>query len=256
MCISCQADAKHWLRCGTPPCCGLVDAGVCPAFLLSAVLRGGKRQFGGKVAYCGSIRHRNPLLCCHGALARHLINRFTLQGAACPDPRNEDAWRQTPLWPGNNTATSISYAQHADSLKAYLAEADIIITKVTHAFRMYKARDLDEQGVDDAVSIRLSTRGTRTCCMHLQPGCTLMAVCMLPQVIARLGRWLHTAMTLAYLRFFKPEGLMVAAGWGANQLSAAFAERFCIDVPHTLVDTLLGGGHPGGHAAAVPGDAA
>jgi hypothetical protein len=58
-------------------CCAA--AGVCPAFLLSAVLRGGKRQFGRKVAYCGSIRHRNPLLCCHGALARHLIKRFTLQ---------------------------------------------------------------------------------------------------------------------------------------------------------------------------------
>ena len=45
------------------------------------MLRGGKRQFGGKIAYAGSIRNRVALLCCHGALGRHLINRFTLGGA-------------------------------------------------------------------------------------------------------------------------------------------------------------------------------
>ena len=50
---------------------------------------------------------------------------------------------------------------------------------------------------------------------------------------------MHSALTLAYLRFFKPEGLMVAGGWGANQLSGFFAERFCIEVPDTLVNTLL-----------------
>ena len=63
-------------------------------------------------------------------------------------------WRHTSLWPGNDTNRSISYTQHADSLKAFLDEARIYITKVTHAFRMYKARDLDEQGVDETVSIR------------------------------------------------------------------------------------------------------
>lgn len=136
---------------------------MCPAFLLSAVLRGGKRQFGGKVAYCGSIRHRNPLLCCHGALARHFIQRFTVQGAPCPDPRDEGGWQQTPLWPGNNTGRSISYTQHADALKAYLDEAGINITKVTHAFRMFKARDLDEQGVDETVSMGLGQLSALAC---------------------------------------------------------------------------------------------
>ncbi len=117
------------------------------------MLRGGKRQFGGKVAYAASIRHEDPLLCCHGALARHLIKLFTLDKAPCPDPRNTDEWRHTPLWTGYSTRESISYAQHADALKSFLQEADIFIGKVTHAFRMYKARDLDEQGVDDAVSV-------------------------------------------------------------------------------------------------------
>lgn len=115
------------------------------------MLRGGKRQFGGKVAYAGSIRHQDPLLCCHGALARHLIKHFTLDKASIPDPRDTDEWRHTPLWTGYSTRDSISYTQHADSLKDFLEAAGIIIAKVTHAFRMYKARDLDEQGVDDAV---------------------------------------------------------------------------------------------------------
>lgn len=127
-------------------------AGPCPAILLSAVLRGGKRQFGGKVAYAGSIRHQDPLLCCHCALARHLIKHFTMDQAPCPDPCNPDEWRHTPLWTGYSVDESISYTQHAEALKGYLEAAGIIIAKVTHAFRMYKARDLDGQGVDDGVS--------------------------------------------------------------------------------------------------------
>ncbi|WIA40770.1 hypothetical protein OEZ86_004450 [Tetradesmus obliquus] len=62
---------------------------------------------------------------------------------------------------------------------------------------MYKARDLDEQGVDDGL-------------------------------IARMGRWLRTALNLCYLRFFKPQGLLAAAGWPQDQMDAFFAERFCL----------------------------
>lgn len=104
------------------------------------------------MAYAGSIRHKDPLLCAHGALARHLITRFMLEKAPVPNVLDPDESHHTPLWTGNNPHESISYTQHADSLKAFLEAAGIIITKVTHAFRMYKARDLDEQGVDDGVS--------------------------------------------------------------------------------------------------------
>lgn len=170
--------------------------GPCPAILLSAVLRGGKRQFGGKVAYAGSIRHKDPLLCAHGALARHLITRFMLEKAPVPDVLDPEEWRHTPLWTGNNPHESISYTQHADSLKAFLGAAGIIFTKVTHAFRMYKAH-LDEQGVDDGL-------------------------------IARMGRWLRTVLNLCYLRFFKPQGLLAAAGWPQDHMDTFFAERFCL----------------------------
>jgi hypothetical protein len=134
-------------------------AGPCKAELLSAVLRGGKRQFGGKVAYTGCIRSRKTVLCAHGALARHLIHTFTMRSCPFPDPADTDIWRHTPLWAGNDPRVSISYTQHLDVLKAYLLAAAIIVAKKTHLFRVYKARDLDEQGVDDEVRWQRRRRG-------------------------------------------------------------------------------------------------
>jgi hypothetical protein len=107
----------------TPP-------GPCTCIMLAAGLRGGKRQFGGKVACAGSIRNRLALLCAHGALACFLVNRFTINAAPFPNPTKRDIWLHTPLWPGNNPTESISYSQHADGLKYYLNTAGILIRKV------------------------------------------------------------------------------------------------------------------------------
>lgn len=122
--------------------------------LMSAVLRGGKRQFGGKVSYAGGIRHKQALLCFQGAMARLLVQRFTMNREPFPDPRDKQTWRNTPVWPGDDPTSSISYTQQADCLREYLQEAGIFIRKLTHAFRMYAARELDLQGVADEV-IRL-----------------------------------------------------------------------------------------------------
>lgn len=64
-------------------------------------------------------------------------------------------------------------------------------------------------------------------------------LCRCLQLIARLGRWLRTALNMCYLRFFKPEGLLAAAGWPREQLSGFFDERFCQEVPPELVAALL-----------------
>jgi hypothetical protein len=48
------------------------------------------------------------------------------------------------------------------------------------------------------------------------------------QLLAWLGRWLQTALNMCYLRFFKPEGLLAAAGWDKDKLDAFFAEHFCL----------------------------
>jgi hypothetical protein len=104
--------------------------GPSTCFLLSAVLRGGKRQFGGKIAYAGAIRNRRAVLCCHGALARHLVTHYTLGGVDLPDPADRDVWLHTPLWAGSDPRRSISYTQHAEALKYYLAVAGVLIVKV------------------------------------------------------------------------------------------------------------------------------
>jgi hypothetical protein len=65
-------------------CAANCAAGPCPAFLLSAVLRAGKRQMGGKVQYAGSIRAKDPLQCCHGALGRNLMMDYTLERKPFP----------------------------------------------------------------------------------------------------------------------------------------------------------------------------
>lgn len=43
------------------------------------------------------------------------------------------------------------------------------------------------------------------------------------------------ALTISYLRFFKPEGLLAAAGWPRGRLDGFFSERFCLEVPEELV---------------------
>lgn len=121
---------------------------------MTAVLRGGKRQVGGKVAYAGSIRCKDALLCCHGALGRALAWFFTLERNAFPSPLDRQVWlEQSAIWQGAEADANISYNQHYAVLKSYLRAAGIVIRKVTHAWRMFKARDLDEQGVPDEVRV-------------------------------------------------------------------------------------------------------
>lgn len=55
------------------------------------------------------------------------------------------------------------------------------------------------------------------------------------QLIARLGRWLRTALNTSYLRFVKPKGLLAAGGWDKDRPDAFFDERFCLEVEDDLV---------------------
>jgi hypothetical protein len=59
------------------------------------------------------------------------------------------------------------------------------------------------------------------------------------QLIARLGRWLRTALNICCLRFFKPGGLLAAAGWPKDNISVSFSERIWLDVAAELVAALL-----------------
>jgi hypothetical protein len=69
-----------------------------------------------------------------------------------------------------------------------------------------------------------------------------IAFCNTVQIIQRLGRWQMTALQKSYLTFFKPEGLLVLAGWkeaAQKDFSKFWTERFCVDVPSVLVEAVF-----------------
>jgi hypothetical protein len=230
------------------------------------VLRGGKKQVMGKVAYAGSIRAKDPLQCCHGALGRLFVFYYTLQRKPFPSPADQQLWRhRSPVWLGGDDQSSISYTQQATNQKVYMREAGVSVKKVTHVWRSHKARDMDDQGCDDDVSAAVDPRSlhvlnisksseflwcdSATClCGWLlqqtwlpqQTALVLTAVvacccCCHVQMIARLGRWLRTALNTSYLKFFKPKGLLAAGQWDKDRPDGFFAERFCLDVQEELV---------------------
>ncbi|KAK9829977.1 hypothetical protein WJX72_008999 [[Myrmecia] bisecta] len=187
----------------TPVAC----IGPAPCVLLSAVLRGGKTQENGKVAYLGCIRTRNPLLCPVGALGRHLCQRFTIDKEPFPDVLDKEAWNKTALWTGSNPFSNLTYQQQSASLRKYFTESDIFIKKLTHAFRVLGARFMDMAGVDDSV-------------------------------IGRTGKWMYQAMYKSYLMFFKPEGLLGVGEWpGAAQkdFTQFWRPEFLLEVPDDLI---------------------
>jgi hypothetical protein len=62
------------------------------------------------------------------------------------------------------------------------------------------------------------------------------------QVIQRLGRWQLNALQKSYLRFFKPDGLLVVGGWkeaAQKQFDMFWSERFCLDIPSELVEAVF-----------------
>ena len=129
----------------------VLPTGPAPCFLLCAVLENGKTMKNGRKGYAGCIRHALPLLCAHGALGRHLCARFSVGGAPFPDPEDLDDWLSAALWPGRDASKNISYRQQADNLKQLLGDEEVFIRKLTHAFRVYTARAMDEAGVSDQV---------------------------------------------------------------------------------------------------------
>lgn len=135
-------------------------AGPCAAYLLSAVLHGGKTIKNGKLDYAGCIRsvrvkevgtlgslcghakhptslpfcclpllfrHKDPRLCAHGALGRHLVVRFNgdTRSEPFPDPDNDEVWCNTALWPGVRPDSNIGYAALLTTVSRYLEVSSV-----------------------------------------------------------------------------------------------------------------------------------
>jgi hypothetical protein len=125
----------------------------------------------------GSIRHKNPLLCCHGALAQYLFWRFHISGEEPPSFRGRRGWYDTKLlvttastakatanrtgakrnlvgskpgggeWAWNET--ELSYIAQAQEIWRIFETAGITSVEKTHAMRGCAARAAELHGVPD-----------------------------------------------------------------------------------------------------------
>jgi Centromere DNA-binding protein complex CBF3 subunit, domain 2 len=105
----------------------------------------------GRVAYCGSIRHKHALLCPHGALGRMFTERFTLRGERFPSPLNFQEWINRVLFKGQHVDKSLSYSQQLTQVHSWFNKLGIISSKKTHAFRVAASRLMEDCGVDEQV---------------------------------------------------------------------------------------------------------
>ena len=128
-----------------------VYAGPAPCMCLPIVGRMAKTQKGGRLTITGSIRHKDPRLCCHNALAQHLITRYTIEMTPFPDPQHAAAWNRMPLWPGNDAAKPLTYDQQRRAVASKKEDLGLTCRKQMHLFRILGANNMDMSGVEEAV---------------------------------------------------------------------------------------------------------
>jgi hypothetical protein len=118
---------------------------------VSAILSGDKGGKNGSKTTVGGIRHKEPSMCFQGALGRHVVDRFTINGDIFPGLLSLADWLGAALWIGNSPGTSVCYKTMAENFKVYYKDADIVIEKVMHAPRVYSANLMDNEGLSDEV---------------------------------------------------------------------------------------------------------
>lgn len=142
----------------------LPPAGPAPCFLLSAVLCGGKRMADTTVkGYVGGLRHIDPRRCWQAALFRHWTIHLTLAKNPLVDITDDDSWFRAALWPGIAPDSNVDYDTLMRRLKVLQVLLGIPTGKMLHAFRVYAARYMDQQGVADEVSCLLYAVSLLSC---------------------------------------------------------------------------------------------
>ncbi len=76
-----------------------------------------------------------------------LAHRYTVDGAIFPDPREEHEWLNTPVYIGQDPRDAVAYSAHYWAMKGYCADAEIFLKQITHFWRKWMARWLDERGL-------------------------------------------------------------------------------------------------------------
>ncbi|KAF5826407.1 hypothetical protein DUNSADRAFT_3273 [Dunaliella salina] len=182
-------------------------AGPCTGFVYTLVLRGGKKDQGGRAQHVGYVRNKNPHLCPVRAMGAYLYYKFTLGSQKFPSPRNRTQWLSTVLFTLKNPTKVLSYGWLNAQIGHIFKAAGVAIAKKCHAMRHAGARFLDQKGVsaDD---------------------------------IRRYGRWEHEAMCHNYLIDLPPKGLLSHGDYPHEELgmeNAYWHPRFLIDVPESLI---------------------
>jgi hypothetical protein len=150
------------------------------------LLQEGKTNKVGRKEFMGSMRHMDPLLCSHGALAEYLFWRFEVSGEAPPSFRSRRSWYDLKVlvttarsekatanrtgalrkgqgdkpgggpWAWNET--EISYIAQVREIFNIFETAGITSVEKTHAMRGCGARAAELHGVPDPQVSLLSPR--------------------------------------------------------------------------------------------------
>jgi hypothetical protein len=146
-------------------------------FALVFLLESGKTNKVGRKEFMGAMRHKDPLLCSHGALAQYLFWRFHASGEKEPSCASRKDWYDAKLLvttatsekaaakrtaPGRRTApvkpsgepwawneTELAYLTQYNDIWWVFEAAGITSAEKTHAMRGCAARAAGLHGVPD-----------------------------------------------------------------------------------------------------------
>ena len=148
----------------------------------------GKTNKSSKKQFMGSLRHKDPLLCSHGALAQYFFARWSLGGERPPNFKSRRSWYRTKLLvarPGTEEE-QLSYPAQYEAVWRAFAAAGIHSVKKTHAMRGCGIRSGELHGVDEE-----------------QP--------------RRAGRWALETMVEAYLSHLPRKFMRRVAGFTSDE---------------------------------------
>ncbi|VVT56890.1 uncharacterized protein SAPINGB_P005377 [Magnusiomyces paraingens] len=117
----------------------LTDSDIGKKTSIYFVNRHSKKNRTGRVEYTGSLRHKNPFLCSHLALALNFFGRFHIGNSrsveAPIDFSSSHFWYRIKLFRGTTPSRSYTPNHHESLISKLLKDCNIISKKITHIFR-------------------------------------------------------------------------------------------------------------------------
>ncbi len=150
----------------------------------------------------GSLRHKDPLLCTHGALAQLLFWRWHVSGEAPPSFRRRQDWYRIKVLVGRDREQELSYAVQLQETWRIFGAAGVVSSKKTHLPRRTGAQEAETYGTSLAQ-------------------------------ISQAGRWNQSTLVKAYLTHLPRQFMRVVAGFSGSS-GDYFLARAAYDPPYVL----------------------